>query len=222
MSKNKASVSDHLFNVGLLVVLIYVVTLPGGQLRTRLGAWRAQAHLSDLAEDNWGTLAVTSARMGSGPARAPVIIEFGDYECPFCRRSHPHLKALVESDLEVTIGFRHYPLSAIHPKADGAARAAICAESQGRFVGMHSLLFESSEWQDTGDWRSLAEEAGVPDLTGFVRCLSGEAVEKRLEEDMRLAEALEVTGTPVFFYQFGAHVGYLDADQLVDLLESRR
>lgn len=218
MSKKKASVSDHLFNAGLLVVLVYVVSLPGSPLRTRLGAWRADAHLSDLAKRNWTILAATSARLDSADARPPIIVEFGDYECPFCRRSHPALEKLLESNPEVTIGFRHYPLSDVHPRAEGAARAAICAEAQGRFLGMHALLFESSEWQETGDWRLLAEEAGVPDLTEFVRCLSGDAVQKRLEEDRRLAEVLEVTATPVFFYRFGAHLGYLDQDQLAELV----
>ena len=128
----------------------------------------------------------------------------------------------MESHPEVTIGFRHYPLTAIHPKAEAAASAAICAEEQGRFPQLHSLLFESSEWRDTGDWRTLAEMADVADLVSYERCLRGEVVGRRLEEDMRLGDALGVAATPTFFYQFGGHVGYANEEQLLELIERSR
>ena len=59
-----------------------------------------------------------------------------------------------------------------------------------------------------GDWRALAERAGVSDLAGYERCLGSEVAGRRLEEDMRLGDALGVTATPTFFYRFGVHVGY--------------
>lgn len=222
MSKKRASISDHLFNAGLLTVLLVVLSLPGGPLRTWFSKWRTHNHLANLAEENWDELAATGARMDTAEVRPATIIEFGNYTCAFCQRDHPLLKALVEARPDITVGIRHYTVSTGHPMAEGAARAAICAESQGRFKEMHSLLFESDDWQDTGNWRLLAEKVDVPDLAEFERCLGGAAVERRLEEDARLAEALEVTATPTFFYAFGAHVGYLDADQLAELVESIR
>ncbi len=96
----------------------------------------------------------------------------------------------MESHPDATIGFRHYPLTAIHPKAEDAALAAICAEEHGRFSQLHSLLFELTEWRDTGEWKTLAEKAGVGDLGSYERCLRGEAAGRRLEEDMRLGDAL--------------------------------
>lgn len=220
--KKETSWSGHLLNLGLLAVLLSVVFLPESPIRTRFAAWRAQARLSVLVEEHWQALAATSARMDTVDASTAMIIEFGDYECPFCRDSHAHLEAVMESDQEVTIGYRHYPLTAIHPRAEDAARAAICAEAQGRFPQFHSLLFESSEWRETGDWKTLAELVGVGDLVSYEDCLRGEATGRRLEEDMRLGEALGVTSTPTFFYQFGRHVGYANEEQFLELIEQSR
>ena len=220
--KKETSWSGHLLNLGLVAVLLYAVSLPEGPLRTRLAAWRSQARLSVLVEQHWQALAATSARMDTVDASTAMIIEFGDYECPFCRDSHAHVEAVIESHPDAMIGFRHYPLKDIHPKAEDAARAAICAEEQGRFPQLHSLLFESAEWRDTGDWNTLAEKAGVGDLVTYERCLRGEAAGRRLEEDMRLADALGVTATQMFSYQFGGHIGYANEEQLADLIERSR
>ncbi len=220
--KKDTSWSGHLLNLGLLAVLLYAVFLPEGPLRTRLAAWRSQARLSVLVEEPWQALAATSARMDTVDLSTAMIIEFGDYECPFCRDSHAHLEAVMESHPDATIGFRHFPLTAIHPNAEAAARAAICAEEQGRFPQLHSLLFDSTEWRDTGDWKTLAEKAGVDDLVLYERCLRGEAAGRRLEEDMKLGDALGVTATPTFFYRFGEHVGYANEEQLLELIERSR
>ena len=220
--KKETRWSGHLLNLGLLAVLLFVVFLPESPIRTRFAAWRAQVRLSALVEEHWQALASTSARMDTVDASTAMIIEFGDYECPFCRDSHAHLEAVMESHPDATIGFRHYPLTGIHPKAEEAARAAICAEEHGRFPQLHSLLFESTEWRETGDWTALAEKAGVGDVVSYERCLGGEAAGRRLEEDMRLGDALGVTATPMFFYQFGGHVGYANQEQLVELIERAR
>lgn len=161
-------------------------------------------------------------RMDTTHGAALWLIEFGDYECPFCRRSHPALQNLIAANPGLTVGYRHYPLNDIHPVADAAARAAICAEFQGRFPEIHSLLLTTTDWADAKDWARLAERVGISDLAEFRRCLTSEAVVQRLEEDRALAEALGVTGTPTFFYRYGSRRGYLDEVQLTELLESTR
>lgn len=87
---------------------------------------------------------------------------------------------------------------------------------------MHSLLYGSTEWQDTGDWRTLAEKADVGDLVSYESCLTGEVAGQRLEEDMKLGDALGVTATPTFFYRFGVHVGYANEGELLELIARSR
>lgn len=173
-------------------------------------------------EENWERLAGTTSRIHAGDGGPVWLFEFGDYECPFCRRVHPVLEKLAAQNPRVTIGYRHYPLSNIHPKAEDAARASVCAEKQGRFQQMHSLLMTATDWNETEDWVALAEQAAVPDLAAFRECVSDEAVEKRLEEDKRLGEALGVTVIPTFFYRFGMQRGYVDEEQLAELLHVAR
>lgn len=219
MSGKNKGILDHVFNVVLIMVLIYLVLLPGSPLRTRITSWRAQSRLADLAEENWQDLAATTARMDTSLSRQPVIIEFGNYECPFCQRSHQQLETMMESEPSFAVAFRHF---AVSDRARDAARAAICAEFQGRFKAMNALLFENSDWKDERNWLAVARAAGVPDLADFEQCLTGEAVTSRLKDDMRLAEILEVRATPTFFYRFGARIGYQERMKLAELVEAAR
>lgn len=221
-SDGKGAAFDRLFNLGLVVVLMYVVALPGGRLRTRFDEWQAQARSARLAQEHWSELAATGARMDTLLTRPAAIIEFGDYTCSFCRRVHPHLMALIAQQPEATIGYRHFPLGSNRSASEGSARAAICAEVQGAFGKMHSRLLESSDWQESQSWRALAAEVGVPDPDEFERCLASHAVEQRLEEDRRLAEIVGVRATPTFLFRYGTRVGYLELDELRKLLDRGR
>ena len=144
----------------------------------------------------WDTLVAAGARLdaGSPPVR---IVEFSDYQCPFCKQEHFVLSALLDSVPTLGIAYRHLPNDR-HPAARGAALAAICAERQGHFREMHSSLFETIEWQTDTNWISLAKSAGIPDIGGFAVCLSDPSTSRRLEQDLRLAEQLGITGTPEF------------------------
>jgi protein-disulfide isomerase len=222
-SKKRRGLSGHLLNVALFAVLAYAVVRPGGPLDTNLAERAEQRHFEKLAQEHWNVLAATSARLGGGEdSSLPIIVEFGDYECPFCRRSYLQMQRVLARYPDVTVGFRHYPLDRIHGRAETAARAAICAEVQGQFQAMHSVLLESNDWRDLNDWTALAEQVGILDLGEYERCLTGRMVEEKLAEDRRLAELLEVTGTPTYFYKYGARVGYLDEDQLIELVENAR
>lgn len=219
----KQGLSGQLLNVALFAVLAYVVVRPGSALHTYRAEREEQKHFENLAQQHWYVLAATSARLGGeGNSSLPVIVEFGDYECPFCQRSYQQVKGVLERYPDVTIGFRHYPLGSVRGRAEAAARAAICAEAQGRFQEMHSVLFESSGRQESDDWTALAERVGVPDMGRYEECYMGTMAENRLAEDRRLAELLGVTGTPTYFYKYGAHLGYADEDRLLELIERSR
>lgn len=222
MTQQKTSLTDRLLNLGLLALLAYLLLQPEGPIRARITDWQADQRVRQLAREHWDALAATTARVDTLLASPALLVEFSDYECPFCRRSHGELQAVLRRYPDATIALRHYPLSGTRSNAGDAARAAICAEFQGRFREMNALLFESDDWQEEPAWRVLAAQAGVPDVEEFVRCHDGPEAESRLQEDMALAQVLNVTATPTFFFAYGARVGYLEEEKLVDLLELER
>jgi protein-disulfide isomerase len=156
-----------------------------------------------------------------GPATAPVtLVEYGDYECPFCRAAHAsveQVRQVMGNDLRFV--FRHFPLSQIHPHAYQAAEAAEAAGAQGRFWEMHHLLFAN---QDRLGLRDLIGYAGALDLDAerFVTDLRGHAYAGRLREDFLSGVRSGVNGTPTFFVNGIRHDGGYEAQALLEALRS--
>lgn len=134
-----------------------------------------------------------------GPAHAPVtIVEFSDFECPYCKRATPILQELLDRYPEqVRLYYRHLPLPS-HAHARPAAIAAVCAERQGQFWDFHDQLFLDPGALDPEGLRRAAEQVGI-DLEPFDECLGSAEAAARVDEDVAAANALGVTGTPVFF-----------------------
>jgi protein-disulfide isomerase len=154
-----------------------------------------------------------------GPATAPVtLVEYGDYECPFCGAAHPILKQVrhVMGD-DLRFAYRHFALSQIHPHAYQAAEAAEAAGAQGRFWEMHDLLFAN---QDRLGLRDLIGYAGALDLDleRFVTDLRGHAYAGRLREDFLSGVRSGVNGTPTFFVNGMRHDGGYDFEALLEAL----
>src|SRR6201993_1833896 len=116
-----------------------------------------------------------------GEAGAPVILEYGDYECPYSRQAFRALER-VERELSgnVRFAFRHFPLTEIHPHALAAAAAAEAAARQDRFWEMHDLLFHRQKALEDDDLRSYASELGL-DLTRFDHDRADAEVQARIE-----------------------------------------
>jgi protein-disulfide isomerase len=154
-----------------------------------------------------------------GPATAPVtLVEYGDYECPFCGAAHASLqqvRQVMGDDLRFV--YRHFPLTQIHPHAYQAAEAAEAAGAQGRFWEMHDLLFEN---QDRLGLRDLIGYAGALDLDleRFVTDLRGHAHAGRLREDFLSGVRSGVNGTPTFFVNGVRHDGGYDPESLLEAL----
>lgn len=132
--------------------------------------------------------------MGPRDARA-VIVEWGDYQCPACRRFHMTLLAVLEKyPDDVALVYRHWPLAS-HQFAYPAARAAECAAQQGAFAEFHKRLMETESW--LGDaFARFAADAGVHDLEGFASCLADEDPVPSIEEDIEAVHELGGRGTP--------------------------
>ncbi len=134
-----------------------------------------------------------------GPENAPVtIVEFSDFECPYCGRATPTIQELLAKyPDEVRFYYRHLPLPS-HSHARAAATAAICAQVQGKFWTYHDTLFANQNALGDDDLRRYAEQVEL-DLDQFDACLASPETAARIDEDLAAAEELGVTGTPVFF-----------------------
>ncbi|MDG9701475.1 Na+/H+ antiporter NhaA [Streptomyces sp. DH37] len=157
-----------------------------------------------------------------GPRDAPLtLVEYGDFECPFCARATGVARELRErfgDDLRYV--FRHLPLPDVHPHAELAARAAVAADAQGRFWEMHDLLFTHHEHLEIEDIVGYAAELGL-DVEAFLRDLDDERTAARVRADAASAEASGARGTPTFFVGGRRHTGPYDAETLArELRES--
>jgi len=141
--------------------------------------------------------------VGSSPVKGPddalvTIVEFSDFQCPFCSRVGPTLKQ-VEQDYgnKVRITFKQNPLP-FHPQAPLAAEAALAAHDQGKFWQMHDKLFANQQTLDRPTFEKYAEELGL-DMAKFKQALDTNAHKDAIEADKTLAATLGANGTPSFF-----------------------
>jgi protein-disulfide isomerase len=152
-----------------------------------------------------------------GPAGAVVILEYGDYECPYSRQAYRSIQR-IEGTRPMRFAFRHFPLTEIHPHALAASRAAEAAAAQGRFWEMHDLLFHRQKALEDDDLRGYAAELGL-DLERFDTDRRGDAVLVRIRRDVRSGlDSGDVLGTPTLFISGSLYDGPYDADSLAKVL----
>jgi protein-disulfide isomerase len=134
-----------------------------------------------------------------GPDSAKVtVVEFSDFQCPFCGRVWPTLQRLRgEYGDDVRIVFKHMPLN-IHPKARGAHIAAEAAHRQGKFWEMHNKIFAKPRQLDDATFAAYATELGL-DVDQFQQDLKSPDVQKKVDADIKEAASVGVSGTPGFF-----------------------
>ena len=136
----------------------------------------------------------------AGPKTAPVtLVEYGDYECPYCGMAHPVVKrAQRELGNQLRFVFRNFPLAEAHPNARLAAQAAEAAGAQGKFWEMHDMLFEHQQALEAEDIIGYAESLKL-DVARFTEDLKAGTYAKRVREDFRSGVKSGVNGTPTFF-----------------------
>ena len=149
-----------------------------------------------------------------GPSDALVtVVEYGDFECPYCGRAEPVVRELLADFGDVRYVWRHLPLSDVHPNAQLAAEAAEAAADQGAFWEMHDLLLEHQGDLRARDLQAYAERLGL-DLERFRDDLHRHRWAARIEEDVDAADLSGVTGTPTFFINERKHDGAYDIETL--------
>jgi Na+/H+ antiporter NhaA/glutaredoxin len=157
-----------------------------------------------------------------GPLEAPVtLVEYGDFECPYCGRAEPVVRALLEDFGDLAYVWRHLPLSDVHPHAQQAAEAAEAAGAQGAFWEMHDLLFKHQHALRLRDLIAYAHELGL-DGDRFVEDLRRHSHAGHVAEDVDSADLSGVSGTPTFFINGHRHHGAYDIDTLAAAVRAAR
>jgi protein-disulfide isomerase len=177
-------------------------------MRQERQAERRAAFAYELWKKANATIALDAPRLSvepgdgpaQGPASAPVtIVEFSDFQCPYCARAAITLRELKKQYGErVRLVFRHFPLRQIHPHAEKAAEAASCAGEQGHFWEMHDRLFENQAQLELADLKRRASDLHL-NTAAFDRCLDSGRAASRVQRDAAAGEELGVRGTPGIF-----------------------
>ena len=155
-----------------------------------------------------------------GAAEAPAtLLEYGDYECPFCGAAYPIVKE-VQSRLgdRLRFVFRNFPITTSHPHAELAAEAAEAADAQRKFWEMHDLLYESQQHLEAADLHRYAEQLGL-DVGRFDNEVARHVHAERVREDFMSGVRSGVNGTPTFYVNGVRHDGDYELESLLATLD---
>lgn len=145
-----------------------------------------------------------SSVIGNSPVKGAkdqklLLIEFADFQCPYCAEAHKILNQYMERNQDkVTLVYKHYPLTAIHPEAISAAKAAFAAQKQGKFWQYHDALFEQQDQLGEQLYIEIAKKLQL-DLAQFNQQRNSKEFVNVLDQDQQMGESLGIQGTPFFF-----------------------
>lgn len=164
---------------------------------------------------------VAATGPSKGPANAPVtIIEFSDFECPFCSRVLPVInQALTTYGDKVRVVFRQFPLNSIHPRAQKAAEASLCAADQGKFWEFHDAVFANQQALGIDQLKATAAGLGV-DAAKFNTCVDEGTHADQVARDLREGMAAGVSGTPAMFVNGRFVNGVVPWEQLKAIIDA--
>ena len=139
------------------------------------------------------------ARVRGNAEASVTIVEFSDFQCPFCGQAYLTVKGVVAKyEGRVKLAYRDFPLRQIHPQAQGAAEAGRCAAEQGKFWEYHDRLFENQGKLDRASLVEYAEALGL-DRKQFESCVASGRFQAQIEQDLQDGTISGVNGTPAFF-----------------------
>jgi protein-disulfide isomerase len=155
-----------------------------------------------------------------GAADAAVtLVEYGDYECPYCGAAYPIVKEIqARMGDRLRFVFRNFPITTSHPHAEQAAESAEAAAAQERFWEMHDLLYENQRRLEDDDLRAYAEQLGL-DVERFGSELAEHVHAARVREDFMSGVRSGVNGTPTFYVNGARHDDSYELEILLDAVE---
>ncbi len=155
-----------------------------------------------------------------GNPDAPIeLLEYGDYQCPYCGRAYPIIKKLqIELGSKLKFVFRNFPLTTAHPQAMMAAMAGEAAALQGKFWPMHDLLFENQQQLDPKYLSLYAERIGL-DVEQFETDFQKDAVSAKIDADFNSGNDSGVNGTPTFYVNGKKYTGDWGQDEFTAYLK---
>jgi Na+/H+ antiporter NhaA len=213
--------------VGVLatVVLSPLLTWLGLRVIRLLPRSVRQRQLGETAEqivDLFDDVDPERDHIRGNPDATVTLLEYGDFECPYCGRAEATIRELMEGQSDdLSYVWRHLPLSDVHPNAQMAAEAAEAAGRQGAFWDMYDLLLTHQDELAPRDLRRYAEQLDL-DVDQFVEDLRQRRHAARVSEDVASADASGVSGTPTFFVNGRRHQGVYDVDTLRRVVNAAR
>ncbi len=148
-----------------------------------------------------------------------TVVEFFDYNCPYCRRVKPHIEALLAADPNVRVVYREWPI--LGEGSVFAARAALASRQQGKYEEFHWAMMEIKGRAEEATVIRVAEQVGL-DIEQLRRDMDGPDIAEHIETSMRLSRALGFNGTPSFVIGDSLAPGLIEADQMIELVKQAR
>jgi protein-disulfide isomerase len=167
------------------------------------------------------TVQVAAIGPSRGPGDAPVtIVEFGDFQCPYCKQAEASLGAiLAQYPRQVRLVFRNLPLDQLHPNAEIAAKAAVCADRQGNFWPMHDAMYADQSQLGVEGLNGTAKRLHL-DADRFSACLADASSAAAVAADTKAADDLGISGTPFFFINGQPIDGSVPVEQFQQVIDS--
>lgn len=158
-----------------------------------------------------------TATFGSPDAKVRLV-EFSDFECPYCSRAATVVSAVKKHFGDrIEFAYRHFPLS-FHPSAQPAAELTQCAHEQGKFWAIHDEIFANQAKLGPESLRTMAQDVGL-DMTKLDECLASGRARPQVEADLAKGQEVGVRGTPSFYVNGRSYAGGISAEELIDAIE---
>jgi protein-disulfide isomerase len=223
------------FVAGVAIVAISVLVIGGGEGRVA-GDFQENAYNNQpAAAQPSGQPAQPQAQAASvrpiqegeplrgNPEASIDIIEYSDFECPFCLRHVDTMNQIVtEYGDQVRLAYRHFPLLSIHSEAQKAAEASECAEEQGKFWEMHDKIFEAAavKTMSVTTWKQYADDMGL-DTGQFNECLDSGKYAQTVTDELAEGQAAGVQGTPATFINGQMISGAVPFEQIKRVIDAQ-